>query len=199
MGIGFRSGREGFTGLEAALILLAFIVVAAVFSYVILGAGFFSVQKSQQVIYSAVESSSSPLILENPVYGFKNETSGDIGSLMMTIGRKYGSGSPLDVSKITVKWSNEDNVVSIPKSDPLFSDKPATGTWGITDKQGDSDFPLSLDSGEYATLVISLPPEYEVSEMKSFSFELLSTGNTLSFSSIAPRKIDAVTTLYQSN
>ena len=30
---------EGFTGLEAAIVLIAFVVVAAVFSYVVLGAG----------------------------------------------------------------------------------------------------------------------------------------------------------------
>ena len=43
---------EGFTGLEAAIVLIAFVVVAAVFSYVVLGAGFFTTQKAQQVIYN---------------------------------------------------------------------------------------------------------------------------------------------------
>nr|P17603.1 RecName: Full=24 kDa flagellin [Methanospirillum hungatei] len=31
-----------FSGLEAAIVLIAFVVVAAVFSYVMLGAGFFA-------------------------------------------------------------------------------------------------------------------------------------------------------------
>lgn len=43
--------EEGFTGLEAAIVLIAFIVVAAVFSYVVLGAGFFTTQKAQETIY----------------------------------------------------------------------------------------------------------------------------------------------------
>lgn len=34
------SKEDGFTGLEAAIVLIAFVVVAAVFSYVVLGAGF---------------------------------------------------------------------------------------------------------------------------------------------------------------
>ena len=199
MGMGFRSGSEGFTGLEAALVLLAFIVVAAVFSYVILGAGFFSVQKSQRVIYSAVESSSSPLILENPIYGIKNESSGNVGSLMMTIGRKYGSGEALDISRIQVIFSGGDDVMKIPGSDPLYSSNPSPGTWGITDKQGDSAYPLHLDSGEYATLVISLSPDKEITGMESFGFELLTTGNSVSFNGIVPRKIDTVTSLYQNN
>ena len=37
---------DGFTGLEAAIVLIAFVVVAAVFSYVVLGAGFFTTQKA---------------------------------------------------------------------------------------------------------------------------------------------------------
>jgi len=39
---------DAFTGLEAAIVLIAFVVVAAVFSYVVLGAGFFTTQKSQE-------------------------------------------------------------------------------------------------------------------------------------------------------
>nr|AAB32838.1 flagillin {N-terminal} [Methanospirillum hungatei, GP1, flagellar filaments, Peptide Partial, 46 aa] [Methanospirillum hungatei] len=46
-----------FSGLEAAIVLIAFVVVAAVFSYVMLGAGFFATQKSQEVTYSGVKQS----------------------------------------------------------------------------------------------------------------------------------------------
>lgn len=34
--------KDGFTGLEAAIVLIAFVIVAAVFSYVIFVAGFFA-------------------------------------------------------------------------------------------------------------------------------------------------------------
>ena len=53
--------NEGFTGLEAAIVLIAFVVVAAVFSYVVLGAGFFTTQKSQEAVYTAVDMSSSSM------------------------------------------------------------------------------------------------------------------------------------------
>ena len=59
----------GFTGLEAAIVLIAFVVVAAVFSYVVLGAGFFTTQKAQQTVYSAVGQSSSTLEIVGNVYG----------------------------------------------------------------------------------------------------------------------------------
>jgi archaeal flagellin FlaB len=42
---------NAFTGLEAAIVLIAFVVVAASFSYVVLGAGFFTTQKAQETIH----------------------------------------------------------------------------------------------------------------------------------------------------
>ena len=60
---------EGFTGLEAAIVLIAFVVVAAVFSYVVLGAGFFTTQKAQQVIYTSVDQASSSVEIMGDVYG----------------------------------------------------------------------------------------------------------------------------------
>jgi len=55
--------ENGFTGLEAAIVLIAFVVVASVFSYVMLGAGFFTTQKSQEVVHTGVTQASSSLAL----------------------------------------------------------------------------------------------------------------------------------------
>ena len=41
-----KNSHDAFTGLEAAIVHIAFVVVAAVFAYVILGAGFFTTQKA---------------------------------------------------------------------------------------------------------------------------------------------------------
>ena len=54
---------DAFTGLEAAIVLIAFVVVAAVFSYVVLGAGFYTSQKSQETVYKSVEQATSNIQL----------------------------------------------------------------------------------------------------------------------------------------
>jgi flagellin FlaB len=61
--------EAAFSGLEAAIVLIAFVVVAAVFSYVMLGAGFFATQKSQEVTYSGLSSQPSNLVLDGQIYG----------------------------------------------------------------------------------------------------------------------------------
>jgi len=61
--------EAAFTGLEAAIVLIAFVVVAAVFSYVMLGAGFFATQKSQEVTYSGIKQSTSNVVLDGQLFG----------------------------------------------------------------------------------------------------------------------------------
>jgi archaeal flagellin FlaB len=60
--------EAAFSGLEAAIVLIAFVVVAAVFSYVMLGAGFFATQKSQEVTYAGIKQSTSNLVFDGYLY-----------------------------------------------------------------------------------------------------------------------------------
>ena len=64
-----RDNKKGFTGLEAAIVLTAFVVVAAVFSYVVLNAGFFTTQKSKEVVHTGVEQATSSIELSGDVIG----------------------------------------------------------------------------------------------------------------------------------
>lgn len=51
------SDDAGFTGLEGAIILIAFVTIASVFSFVVLSSGFFATDTAQKVIYTGVEQS----------------------------------------------------------------------------------------------------------------------------------------------
>ena len=47
--------QRGITGLETAIITIAFVVVASVFAYTVLSAGLFSSEKGKQAIHSGLE------------------------------------------------------------------------------------------------------------------------------------------------
>ncbi|HEY33301.1 MAG TPA: hypothetical protein G4O10_09405 [Dehalococcoidia bacterium] len=53
--------ERGITGLETAIILIAFVVVASVFAYTVLSAGIFSSQKAKEAIYSGLDESTSSM------------------------------------------------------------------------------------------------------------------------------------------
>jgi flagellin FlaB len=59
--------QKGITGLETAIILIAFVVVAAVFAYTVLSAGLFATQKSQEAVYSGLERTQSTMELKSSV------------------------------------------------------------------------------------------------------------------------------------
>jgi flagellin FlaB len=91
---------NAFTGLEAAIVLIAFVVVAAVFSYVLLGAGFFATQKAQEVTYAGIQQTTSNMYLIGQVYG---EIDPDADDELISINFKMGvpeGAQPQDVAQM---------------------------------------------------------------------------------------------------
>jgi len=91
--------EAAFSGLEAAIVLIAFVVVAAVFSYVMLGAGFFATQKSQEVTYSGIKQSTSNLVLDGQLYGVMDATFANIEDIIFYLAIPEG-GQPQDLDEV---------------------------------------------------------------------------------------------------
>ncbi|KAF5083732.1 Archaebacterial flagellin [anaerobic digester metagenome] len=96
--------EAAFSGLEAAIVLIAFVVVAAVFSYVMLGAGFFATQKSQEVTYSGVKQSTSNLVLDGQLYGNYDSTDKEVKSIDFYLAIPEG-GQPQSLSEVVYVYS----------------------------------------------------------------------------------------------
>src|SRR3990172_5645921 len=47
--------EEGITGLETAIILIAFIIVASVFAFVVLSTGLFSAERGKETVFAGLE------------------------------------------------------------------------------------------------------------------------------------------------
>ena len=89
----FAKDEKGFTGLEAAIVLIAFVVVAAVFSYVMLGAGFFTTQKSQEVVHTGVTQASSSVELSGDVISRGDTANTKIGNITLFLQLTSGGSS----------------------------------------------------------------------------------------------------------
>ncbi len=68
--------EKGITGLETAIILIAFVVVASVFAYTVLSAGIFSSQKGKEAIYAGLKEARASMEPRGSMYGYK----GTVGS-----------------------------------------------------------------------------------------------------------------------
>ena len=123
----FVKDENGFTGLEAAIVLIAFVVVAAVFSYVMLGAGFFTTQKSQEVVHTGVTQASSSVELSGDVvaHGTPGTEITDVNMcLQLTSG-----GTAVDLAKTLIIYSSP---TIAPIELTLIPTAPTTVTDGTT-------------------------------------------------------------------
>lgn len=92
--------QEGITGLETAIILIAFVVVAAVFAYTVLSAGLFSTQKSQEAVYSGLAETQSTLEMRGSVVGYNStlNTNSSLGKVEFTISLASTGGDTVDLT-----------------------------------------------------------------------------------------------------
>ena len=183
----FIQKDEAFTGLEAAIVLIAFVVVAAVFSYVVLGAGFFTTQKSQEVVHTSVSQSSSSVEVIGDVYG-KNTTSEVdplvIDTLEFSLGLTAG-GSVVDMNSTVMTYMTETGYTILVKDTD----------WNISDVRNEVTEGGVLERGEQFVMQVTLPSN--LAKDKQFTLEVKpAVGATLSITRTAPPQIDEINVLY---
>jgi len=206
----FFKKERGITGLETAIILIAFVVVAAVFAYTVLSAGLFSTQKSQEAIYSGLEQAQSTLEIKGGVIA-KAENTGDGGYLSQitfTVANALG-GEPVNFTQPNAAVGNtgladtsSSNVVVISYID---QDQRVDDLYWTVTKLGSANTNNLLESNEKfqvtigsdtqgasgGNLVNALSPTLGIS--KSFTIELKSPiGAVLTFERTTPPYIDSV-------
>ena len=104
--------RSGMTGLETAIILVAFVITAAAFAFVVLNMGFLTAEKAQSVISSGMSEASSALLVDSGIIGQFNDTGGDqadIDLVKLTFYIKLSQGhEPIDLddSKLVATYTN---------------------------------------------------------------------------------------------
>jgi archaeal flagellin FlaB len=97
---------DAFTGLEAAIVLIAFVVVAAVFSYVVLGAGFFTSQTAQATVHTGVSQASSSLEVVGNIMGLAPTASAtQLRYVNISVALTAG-GTPMDLSQMVVSYND---------------------------------------------------------------------------------------------
>ena len=99
----FRN-RRGIVGIEAAIVLIAFIIIAAALSYVVINMGFYTAQKTKETMQTGLEESLSALQLDGSVIG-KTNGRGHIEWVIIPVKLSAGKG--------TLDLNNESLIVSV--------------------------------------------------------------------------------------
>jgi flagellin FlaB len=190
----FFRNEKGFTGLEAAIVLIAFVTVAAVFSYILLGAGFFATQKSQEVVHTGVKQATSSMEIVGTVVARGNKSDGSydkIKNVTFTLQTAAG-GQPIDLSKtlITVVVPANGKIAELKYDKTNADDTHYKVTWIYT-INGDN----YLEELEKAEILVDLS-QFEITPNTNFIIEVKPPiGATYPIELKAPPSIDDVMVL----
>jgi flagellin FlaB len=197
--------EKGITGLETAIILIAFVVVAAVFAYTALSAGLFSTQKSQEAVYSGLKEAQSTLELRGGVIGIAGSTgsSGNISQIKFVIANVLGGEpvdftTPLDADNNGLADDASLNVVVINYQD---QDQTAEDLYWTISKLGNADDDNLLEAEERFEITIGSATgnlldcltSSNLTVKKTFNIEILTPGGaTLNIERTTPAWIDDI-------
>lgn len=105
----FARNKKAISGLETAIVLIAFVIVASAFAYAVLNMGFLATQKTQEVAIGGLQAASAAIVLDGPVYGYSSQsgTSANITTVIFWLKTASGADSiDLNINKTTIGFQN---------------------------------------------------------------------------------------------
>ena len=140
--------ESGITGLETAIILIAFVVVAAVFAFTVLSAGVFSADRGKEAVYAGLAEVSGSMEVVGSVIGEATAVgasgTGMVLRLIFTLSNVAG-GAPVDFTE------SPNNLVVIDYRDK--SQRKANLTWSMS-AIGQDDGDALLEPGELFEITV---------------------------------------------
>jgi flagellin FlaB len=160
-----RQKQEGLTGLSVAIILIAFVIVASVFAYVVLSAGLFSSQKAKEAVNSGIQSTMATVEIRGNIIAHMVDS--EVTDISFCVGIP-AAGSPVDFTppsgngtqKIVVSYSDAENYL------PSVNWTVERLSWGNDD--------YLLDPNELFQMTVFMPTSGNISigPYDSFSLEI---------------------------
>ena len=102
--------ERGITALETAIILIAFVVVAAIFAFTVLSTGTFLTEKSKEAAYAGLQEVrgsmelKGSMVLETSAAGMLAGPPADYGDLIVFNLANVAGGSSVDLSQVTILY-----------------------------------------------------------------------------------------------
>ena len=148
-------GEHGITGLETAIVLIAFVVVAAVFAFVVLSTGLFSSERGKETVYAGLAKTRGSMELTGGVIASSDTTklTAITFDLTLAAGGDQVNLNPLDTTNRTViSYQDANNKVN----NVDYTTTVITGNAGDLLEQGELfEINIDLTTGALAAVTIS--------------------------------------------
>jgi flagellin FlaB len=176
--------EEGITGLETAIILIAFVVVATVFAFVVLSTGLFSSERGKEAVYAGLQKTRGTLELRGSVVANTDGTT--VQTLVFDVANSAG-GEPVNLDPLA-----DSNKVVIDYRDADVNETNIV--WTVDWLVGDID--NLMEAGELAELTIDVST-YTLGANMPFALEVKPPlGGTMIIARTTPAGLDTVVDLH---
>jgi flagellin FlaB len=101
--------QRGITGLETAIIMISFVVVASVFAYTVLSAGLFSSEKGKAAVYAGIDNARSSMSLSGSVVAKDTNNDDDVNEIVFILSNGLGGAG---INLTTTVDSDGDGLLS---------------------------------------------------------------------------------------
>jgi len=159
-----KEDQQGITGLETAIILIAFVIVASVFAYVVLSAGLFSSQKAKEAVYAGMQETRSTIEIKGDVIAKMED--GVVTELYVTVGGRPGN-VPVDFTGTGDNATGNKVIISFMDQQQQIP----TVNWTMAKLNTCNDDNL-LDADELFMLTIDLSNTDNVGPYHTFTLEI---------------------------
>jgi flagellin FlaB len=174
-------------------VLIAFVIVAAIFAYVVLTAGILFSEESQSTVHQGVHEAGSSITLASTVYGV-SKTRESIDYILIPIELTAG-GEPIDMNTVSIRLIGPSHARIVLQNDPLIDAFPRVGRWSVQERfSADSD--TLLEARERYVLNISPDIKTDYKPYKTFAVEIKPAGRAaLRVERTVPGSINGITSL----
>lgn len=164
--LGRSESARGITGIETAIILIAFVVVATVFAFTVLSTGVFSAERSKETIYAGLQEARSSIEPRGSIIAYSGGTgSGPVVSTIYKVNFVVGNSASGAAIDLTPPYSADDTaidpdfitgaeyrtIISYTDQNQHLSDVP----WSI-EFLGEASVDSLLEGGEKAEITVWL-------------------------------------------
>ena len=106
--------QRGITGLETAIVLIAFVVVASVFAFAVLSTGLLSSEKSKETVLGGLEETSLTLSIRGDVIGDADSTKAWIDTVKFTLTSAAQAADAVDLSStgVVITYLDQDQALN---------------------------------------------------------------------------------------
>lgn len=155
-----QGSQRGMTGLETAIILIAFVTVASVLAYSVLSAGIFSAERGKETVYRGLEQAQSTLEVKGSVLGTSSGNN-TLEALDITLALTIPSQKVDKNSLVFNYWDSDNHTAGIePTSFELSPGCTERGSPEFieNDEQFRCLIPITATPGCYETFTLQIIP-----------------------------------------